>query len=278
MVLGINPIFSTMAPMRCTCYCTSSSYDIPALFQYLQRRGATQLFRDVIHIQIEEDRLIKGDVFYFSYGALVCWGFSEEEEKELLTPVKEFEKESLSKIELDEFTFIYGDEMKIDEDEIVLQDKNVLTKLAISHGLAQSVKLANFEEIIQKTIDHTKQLPVYLAQRGKIPLSRKEISKKMGEIFIERNFINQHTDVLDTPEFFWDYPELESFYRRTAHYLDVTKRGEILNKRLTVVHELFEILSSELNHQHSSRLEVTIVLLILIEVLIALLRDLFHLI
>ena len=68
----------------------------------------------------------------------------------------------------------------------------------------------------------------------------------MGEIFIERNFINLHSEILDTPEFFWNYPELEPFYRRTAHYLDVTKRVEILNKRLNVVHELFEILSSEL--------------------------------
>ena len=264
--------------MRCTCYCTASSYDIPRLFQYLQRLGSTQLFKDAIHIQIEEDGSIKGDIFYFSYGSVVCWKFSEEEEREILNSLKEFEKEPLPRPELDEFTFVYGETIKIEEDEIVLQNKNPLTKLAISHGLAQSVKLTTFEELIQKTINHTKQLPIFLAKKGKIPLSRKEISKKMGEIFIERNFINLHSDILDIPEFFWDYPELESFYRRTAHYLDVSKRGEILNKRLNVVHELFEILSSELNHQHSSRLELTIVLLILIEVTLALLRDLFHLI
>ena len=264
--------------MRCTCYCTASSYDIPRLFQYLQRLGSTQLFRDVIHIQIKEDKQIKGDIFYFSYGAVVCWGFTEEEEKEILQSLKEFEKEPLPKIELDEFTFTYGDTIKIEEDEIFLHNKSTLTKLAISHGIAQSVKLSTFEELIQKTIDHTKKLPTDLAQKGKIPLSRKEISQKMGEIFIERNFINLHSDILDTPEFFWDYPELEPFYRRAAHYLDVSKRVEILNKRLNVVHELFEILSSELNHQHTSRLETIIILLILIEVTIALLRDLFHLI
>ena len=264
--------------MRCTCYCTAASYDISSLFQHLQQLGPTQLFRDVAHIQVQENDLLKGDVFYFSYGSVVCWGFSEEEEKEILKSIKEFEREPLTKVELDEFTFVYGEEMKIEEDEIILQNRNALTKLAVSHGLAQSVKLTTFEELIQKTIDHTKQLPVELARRGKIPLSRKEISKKMGEIFIERNFINQHSDILDTPEFFWDYPELEHFYRRAAHYLDVTKRGEILNKRLKVVHELFEILSSELNHQHSSRLEIIIILLIFIEVTIALLRDLFHII
>src|SRR5579863_4342188 len=179
--------------MRCTCYCTASAYDIPRLFQYLQQLGATQLFRDVIHIQIREDKQVKGDIFYFSYGSIVCWGFAEEEEKEILLSIKEFEKESLGKIELDEFTYVYNDTMKIEEDEISLHNKSTLTKLAVSHGIAQSVKLSTFEELIQKTIDHTKQLPTDLAQKGKIPLSRKEISQKMGEIFIERNFINLHS-------------------------------------------------------------------------------------
>ena len=117
-----------------------------------------------------------------------------------------------------------------------------------------------------------------LANLGRISLSRKDISRKIGELFVERNFINLQADILDIPEFFWDHPELEPFYRRTAHYLDITKRAENLNKRLGVIHDLFEMLSNELNHQHSSRLEWTIIILIVIEVIIALLKDIFHLI
>lgn len=263
--------------MRCTSYCTASSYDIPRLFQKLQKEAQAHLYRDVIHVEIKEDKKSK-DLFYFSYGTIVCWGFSEEEEQKILASLKEFEREPLVKPEIDEFTFIYGEGMKIEEDEIILHNASVLTKLAISHGVAQSVKLTIFEETIQKTIEHTKKLPQDLVKKGKISLSRKEISQKMGEIFTERNFINLHSEILDTPEFFWNHPELEPFYRRTAHYLDVNKRVEVLNKRLTVVHELFEILTSELNHQHSSRLEMTIIGLIVIEVILAVLRDLFHLI
>lgn len=264
--------------MRCTTYCTASAYDIPRLFQALQNFGSSQLFRDCIHILIKEDRKPKGDIFYFIYGSVVLWGFTEEEEQTILGSLKEFEKDPIAKVEMDEFTFSYGDAMRIEEDEIVLHTKNTLVKLAISHGLAQSVKLVTFEEMIQKTIDRSKSLPEDLATRGKIPLSRKEISQKMGELFMERNFINLHSEILDTPEFFWNYPELEPFYRRTAHYLDVAKRVEVLNKRLGVVHELFEILSNELNHQHSSRLEWTIIILILIEIVIVVAIDILHLV
>ncbi|MES2345688.1 MAG: RMD1 family protein [Chlamydiota bacterium] len=259
--------------MRCTGYCTASSYDIPRLFYAIQKYGPAHLYRDLIHVQIKDGDTIRGDIFCFSYGVIIAWGFTAEEETVYLHELKNFEREPLLKPELDEFTFCYGDMMKIEEDEITLQNKNVLTRIAISQGIAQSVKLTTFEELIQKTIDHTKHLPNDLARKGKISLSRKEISRKMGELFIERNFINLHTEVLDTPEFFWEHPEFEPFYRRTSHYLDVSKRVEILNKRLNIIHELFEILTNELNHQHSSRLEWTIIILIIIEVALAVFHD-----
>jgi len=264
--------------MRCTTYCTAAAYDLTRLFQSLQKFGSAQLFRDCIHLLLKEDRKPKGDIFYLSYGCVVLWGFTEEEELAILGSLKEFEKDPSLKPEMDEFTYVYDENMRIEEDEISLPTKNTLTKLAISYGLAQSVKLTTFEETIQKTIDNTKHLPEDLATKGKISMSRKGISRKMGELFIERNFVNLHSEILDTPEFFWNYPELEPFYRRTTHYLDTNKRVEVLNKRLGVVHELFEILSSELNHQHSSRLEWTIIILIFIEICIVVLKELFHII
>ncbi len=262
--------------MRCTGYCTASSYDIPRLFQFLQVSGTSQLFRDVIHTQPKDGN--KRDIFYFPFGVVLFWGFTEEEEKNLLSNLRKFEREPLSKIEIDEFSFAYGDKMKIEEDEIILQKKDTLSKLAISYAIGQSVKLTVFEETISRTIEHSKHLPRELATKGKIPLSRRETSRKMGEIFLERNYINLHTEIIDTPEFFWEHSELEAFYRRMIHYLDVNKRGELLNRRLNLLHELFEILGNELNHQQSSRLEMTIIILIVIEVVLALLRDLFHLI
>lgn len=264
--------------MRCTGYCTAAGYDTARLFQFLQVTGTSQLYRDVIHTQPKDEKGIKRDIFYFPYGVTVFWGFTEEEEKAVLSILKKFEREPLARIELDEFSFSYGDKMKIVEDEIILQKKDPITKLAISYAIGQSVKLTVFEEAIARTVEQTKFLPKNLAKKGKILLSRKETSQKMGELFLERNYINLHAEILDTPEFFWEHSELEPFYRRTTHYLDVTKRVELLNRRLNLLHELFEILGNQLNHQHSARLEITIIILIVIEVVLAVLRDLFHLI
>src|SRR3990167_794330 len=98
--------------MRCTGYCTTTSFDIQRLFQFLQITGTSQLYRDVIHTQPKDDKGIKRDIFYFPYGVVIFWGFSEEEEKNTLTSLKQFERDPLPKHELDEFSFVYGDKMK----------------------------------------------------------------------------------------------------------------------------------------------------------------------
>lgn len=262
--------------MRCTGYCTAANYDIPRLFQFLQVMGSSQLYRDCVHAQPKDEKGVKRDLFYFPYGIVVFWGFSDAEEKHLLASLKKFEKEPLAKQELDEFTFSYRDKFKVVEDEISLQKKDPLIKLALSYAIGQSVKLTVFEEAISRTIENSKQLPRALSDRGKIPLSRRETSRKIGQLYLERNYINLHSEILDTPEFFWDHAELEPYYRAMIHYLDVNKRVDVLNRRLTLLHELFEILSNELNHRHTSQLEWTIIILIAVEIILVVLRDLFH--
>lgn len=234
------------------------------------------LYKDVLHVAMQKDNHFC-DAFFFSYGAAVFWGINKEIGLKILQEdVRNFEYQPIDDIETDEFTFAYSESSKIIEDEISLPNRDIVTMLAISQGLAQSVKLGTFETALQKTFNSTKAIPEDLAKQGKISLSRREIRKKMGELFIERNSINLHMDVLDTPEFFWEYPELEPLYMMIANYLDIRTRVEVLNQRLDVIHGLFEMLGTELNHLHSSRLEWTIISLIVIEVLITLMRDVFR--
>jgi uncharacterized Rmd1/YagE family protein len=258
--------------MDCCTFCTATAYKTKPLLEALKVQYKATLYRDVVHLEVPLPQQIC-DVFYFPYGSMVCWGVAKDAGYQFAALVKEFEQQPLEEVETDEFTYVQGESNKIVDDEISLQNIDVMTKLAISHGMAQSVKLGTFESALQKTFNLTREIPENLANHGKISLSRRAIRRKMGELFIERSSINLHVDVLDTPEFFWEYPELEPLYKMMANYLDLTTRAEILNQRLDVVHELFEMLGNELNHQHSSRLEWTIIWLIIIEVTLSVFRD-----
>ena len=100
----------------------------------------------------------------------------------------------------------------------------------------------------------------------------------MGELFIERSSVNLHFDILDVPEFFWEHSELEPLYRMISKHFDLATRLEVLNKKLDTIRDLFTVLVNELNHQHSSKLEWIIIWLIVIEVVVTLLRDVFEVI
>lgn len=264
--------------MRCSAYCTATSFESTKLAPHLKANYNAQRYREVIHVKIEKasDSSTDGDVFVFPYGAIVCWNLGEDQERSFLTTLKPFEYQPVTGVCEDLFIFSYGTTASIKEDDIVLPNEDVLTKIAFSQAIAQSVKLDSFEHTIQNTVDITRELPQRLAEQGKISLSGSEIRRMMGRLFIDRHSINLHQELLDTPEFFWEYSELEPYYRLVAHYLDIERRVNVLNQRLTVLKELFDMLNTEINHKHGSRLEWTIIWLIVIEVVLELSQLMFH--
>lgn len=260
--------------MKLISYCTADSYLIKPLLDTLQSNFDAKMIRDTLHISLSADE----DLFIFPYGVVVTWGVNSTKTHEMLEIVRPFEREPLTHRETDEFDVVLGPNPKIAQDVITIPHFDLLTKTAISHGIAQSVELGYFETSVQRSFESTRKIPKDLVKYGRIPLSRNQIRKKMGEIFQERSSINLHADVLDLPEFFWEHPHLEPLYQMVANYLDIRSRVEVLNHRLDIMHELYEVLAGELNHQHSARLEMTIILLIIFEVIISLMHYVFHII
>ena len=66
--------------------------------------------------------------------------------------------------------------------------------------------------------------------------------------------------------FFWEDDEWLPLYLRAAKYLEIDRRAEVLNKRLDIIKELFDMLASELHNNHSNKLEWIVIILIMIEV------------
>ncbi len=259
--------------MRCTTYCTAAAYNLTQIKDFYKERTAVASYRDSIHLAY-----LSGHVFLFSYGCLVCWGLSESEEKKLLDELKAFEKEPTDKIEKESVSYAYGETANIQRDIITVPHHDpVLSKLAISYGLAQQVKLSVFESHIEETIQNTKNLPTSLAKNGYIPMSRREIARMIGKLFMVRSLVNLHSDILDTPDFFWEFTTLEQLYQMTSGYFNLAQRTEVLNKRCDIIHELFQMLGEDLANRSSVRVEWIIVTLISIEIFLTLV-EIFHLV
>ena len=90
--------------------------------------------------------------------------------------------------------------------------------------------------------------------------------------------INFHYSLLDIPEFFWENPEYDKVYTRCSEYLEINQRTEILNKKMTIIDEIMDALTDELNHRHSAKLEWIIIILISVEIIIFVSHDLLNLV
>jgi uncharacterized Rmd1/YagE family protein len=97
-------------------------------------------------------------------------------------------------------TGIIGDycsgRMILPEEHTTLLD--IRNRLSISYALATSVKLGSFEVAIEKTIQESRYIPEELALRGRISLSKQEVSRKIGELYIQKSSVNLMYDILDT--------------------------------------------------------------------------------
>lgn len=208
-----------------------------------------------------------GEAWVFDYGVIVFWGVDEDERIALLhrlqleMPIDSIMHEHL-RFEMG------GEEVRVSRDTISLKDEDLLARLAVSHALAQSIQLAEYEDQAQATIQDYSELPRALAETGKIALSRRQIARIRGHLFSTKSDIILHYGLLDTPDFFWEYPEYESIYNTLARYLEIHQRIDLLSRKLETIHELFEMLADELKHQHSAFLEWIIIILIALEIVL----------
>lgn len=64
--------------------------------------------------------------------------------------------------------------------------------------------------------------------RGKkIRMSREEALRKHGELFALRHYLNLSSDVLDTPDFYWENEKLENLYNQICLYFSISKRTKV---------------------------------------------------
>ncbi|GLI71297.1 hypothetical protein VaNZ11_016437 [Volvox africanus] len=244
--------------------------------------GAVTVYPEVSYIRTPHGEAVEapGEVFFFDYGVVAFWGMTEAQEQELLAAVVKAKAVAVQLLDEDErqveeLLFVYSRDSppNIRNDTFTIDSRLAAdhqVKMAISHALAQSSKLAVYEARMGGLIEEVRHIPGEMAARGAISLSRRKVAQLMGKVFLLKAAVNLTATMLDTPEFFWRAPDqLQSLYERACEYLDISARLDMLNTRFMVLQRMLDIWSDHSAHQNLARLDVIIVLLILIEVVMA---------
>jgi len=247
---------------RCVAYCLAQNFDVNALAKILSETNLIRIIKGALMVEDEDAWSV-----VFAYGAVVHWNINAEQQQKLHQLLLAHTDNPLEVIEEDHFTFnLDCPQTRIIEDHIEIESSDPILLFSLSQGMAQSIKLASFETNAITTINKTSYIPKSLARDGRIKLGRHEIAKIRGQLFLTKSDIILNYDLLDKPDFFWEYPEYETFYAIAAKYLEIAPRTEVLAKKLETIYELFEMLADEQKHRHSSILEWIIIGLIAFEI------------
>jgi uncharacterized Rmd1/YagE family protein len=259
-----------------TAVASADSYKFRELKRYFQpARGKTLDVPDVACLHFPAfGGQVETWVFFFQYGVTVWWG-SDLIGRQILVQLKQFEIKSEREIDFERCEFSYTSGlpppgmMRIIVDHIYLENKSVELKLAVSHGLAQSAKLTTFEDRIEDVITATEKFPSALLHGGTASITKNEAARLKGALFVHRMNVNMHTDILETPKYFWEHGDLTPVYVTTRNYMDIDQRVDVLNQRLQIVEDLFSVLHQELNSRNLRHLEWVVLCLVFVDIALA---------
>jgi uncharacterized Rmd1/YagE family protein len=229
------------------------------------------------------------EAYFFPFGSVVFFNFSQSNELKILhwlsvegylkqgwpAPINAWESDSA---ELGSIN---------DEDATVqLVTSDVWERLTIAHVWSRSVKVQVFEERVYACITETKHLPRTMAAGRKWTISGMDLNRIIGYLMLEKCQLNLDMDVgtNDTPDFiFFEAPALEQLYWQHADLLEIRKRANVLNQRLDILHNLTNLIKSEMEFGSLKRLELVVCGLVLFQLIVfllwqMLLKDILHLV
>ncbi|XP_077996093.1 required for meiotic nuclear division protein 1 homolog [Glandiceps talaboti] len=271
----------------CTAFSTAEEYNLEHLNFDLQAQKLCTLssmpqdVQDVLHMKTnnavggELDRE-PGEIFFFREGSVVFWNVKNTTMKKVMRIISKHEigsyEVALVNWENEQMLYKYTDQStKLVKDEIMLNSANnpqatTLEKFTFSNAMALSVKLAIWEYSLDRFVGSIEWVPENLKAGRRLNMSMQEVMKRVGELFELRHHINLSSDLLMTPDFYWDRESLELIYSRMCNYLNIARRTKVMNEKLNHCSEMVELMRTHLNDRHSLRLEWMIILLIAIEV------------
>ena len=233
-----------------------------------------QSYGDAIH----QTYANKKHVYYFLNGTVVTWNLYRHEINAVLHQIRKFRINAYRCVEEDHFSYQINGKTDIkphqyfNVDMITLEEDDNELYLSIAYALSQSIKLKSYEEYIEILVKEHTYFAKDLANKGDIRLSRNRILKIMGKIFLAKQEINLASEYHNPPKFFWNRSNLETDFLLIEKFMDVPQRVAVLNQKLDTLNEMFDMLNSQLQHRHSSALEVIIILLLIVEISFSLLH------
>eukprot|EP01037_Dinobryon_pediforme_P013849 gene13849-biopygen8478 len=212
-----------------------------------------------------------GFVAIYRFGVAVLVGLTPLEEEDFLGKIKlrvignreRIDDETVPIAILPEF-----DDKIPPGGPIQIKDFSEERFLVIADALAKSVSLTRDEREVNAVFDVIEPFAAQLALSGRPPWKRRSMLRLIGQALLAQHRVSGRVAVEEKPDVLWDRPDLERLYARLEDEYELKERAGTLKRKLDVIVETARALTDIIDADRATRLEATIVILIIAEILI----------
>jgi uncharacterized Rmd1/YagE family protein len=214
-----------------------------------------------------------GLVALFRFGVAVMVGLSPLEEEDTLAKLKQ--RSSGARARIDDETAVleiasWFDDLAPPGGPIQMKDLSPQRFLVLADALAKTVALARDEREVNAVFDVIEPFAATLARSGRPPFRRRAMLRLIGQALLAQHRVSGRVAVEEKPDVLWDRPDLERLYARLEDEYELKERAEALKRKLAVIVETAHALTDIIDADRATRLEATIVVLIVMELIVTL--------
>jgi len=216
-----------------------------------------------------------GMVALFRFGVAVMVGLSPLEEEDLLAQLRSRVVGPRARADDETATLQIapdGDEPVEAGGPIHIKNLSPERFLVIADALAKSVALTRDEREVNRVFDTIEPFALNLAEHGRPPFNRTAMLRLIGQTLLAQHRVSGRVAVEEKPDVLWDRPDLERLYARLEDEYELKERAGTLKRKLEVIVETAHALTDIIDANRATRLEATVVILIVIELLVSLIQ------
>ena len=129
-----------------------------------------------------------------------------------------------------------------------------------------------YERLVDQLFARTRSLVERLETRGSVTLRTRQLHRFIGEAITHRTEVLSILHLLDKPDATWEDPAMDRIYDDLRAEFDLADRYAALESKLRSIQEALGLVLDVARDRRLVLLEVTVVLLIFLEIIFSLVR------
>lgn len=206
----------------------------------------------------------------YDFGAIVLFGLSEAERDAIVARIVE-------KVGPEPHPPLHEEllvEIDGDRPSEALFDRVILPQLdresveLVALVVAQSAAMEYYEEDVDALLAKVQLIARELEERGKAKGGVRDLVRFVGFGMSTRNQVVHTLALLDAPDLVWNDERLDRVYRGLRQTFEIEARYRALREKLLMTQDNLEILVDLAQHRRSQTLEITVAIMIALEVVL----------